>query len=220
MLCSLNEIETEVRKAARGARLPWGLAEEAGYAARFLSAYQIPCLSAFLLLFDWRRDRAQETMTPVVDAQHGWRSGGDGLCAITAGSVWQDFGYAAMMSETIELHNIIAPTLLAPFVAATTLRSAITLALHWPRVTFWFCADRMWLAGEPEDIGCTKAAVVTIRQCTSAPSIGLACVRHWQGVPVDDRTWSRLREYAARTYVPTSAASRLYGAGAGLLDND
>ncbi len=32
--------------------------------------------------------------------------------------------------------------------------------------------------------------------------------------------WSQLTEFAKRTYVPASEASRLAGAGAGLIDND
>lgn len=37
-------------------------------------------------------------------------------------------------------------------------------------------------------------------------------------VPAD--IWDRLSDFAARTFVPESAASRSSGAGAGLLDND
>lgn len=36
---SLGEVEALCKKAARGAGLPWGLAEEAGFAARWLSAH-------------------------------------------------------------------------------------------------------------------------------------------------------------------------------------
>ena len=39
MHASLNEIESLCKKAARGAGLSWGLAEEAGKAARWLSAH-------------------------------------------------------------------------------------------------------------------------------------------------------------------------------------
>lgn len=39
-------------------------------------------------------------------------------------------------------------------------------------------------------------------------------------VTVSEQLWQKLTDYAAKTYVPTSAASRLAGAGAGLTDND
>ncbi len=37
---------------------------------------------------------------------------------------------------------------------------------------------------------------------------------------VDDGLWDQLQTFAARTYVPATAASREKGAGAGLTDND
>ena len=42
MTFSLNEIEAIGKRAARGAGLPWGLAEEAGKAARWLTARGLP----------------------------------------------------------------------------------------------------------------------------------------------------------------------------------
>lgn len=39
-------------------------------------------------------------------------------------------------------------------------------------------------------------------------------------VDVPDQVWAVLAEYAARTYVPETEASRNSGAGAGLTDND
>lgn len=47
---SLGEVEALCKKAARGAGLPWGLAEEAGFAARWLSAHGLD--GAGLLLAD------------------------------------------------------------------------------------------------------------------------------------------------------------------------
>jgi len=37
--CSLSEIDALARKAARGAGYSWGIAEEVGKSARWLSAY-------------------------------------------------------------------------------------------------------------------------------------------------------------------------------------
>lgn len=39
-------------------------------------------------------------------------------------------------------------------------------------------------------------------------------------VTVSDQLWQQLGDFAAKTYVPASDASRLAGAGAGLTDND
>ncbi len=39
-------------------------------------------------------------------------------------------------------------------------------------------------------------------------------------ITVSETTWRSLQAFAAKSYVPASAASRLAGAGAGLTDND
>jgi hypothetical protein len=41
---TLAEIESYLRKAARASGLEWGLAEEAGKAARWLAAFDLPLL--------------------------------------------------------------------------------------------------------------------------------------------------------------------------------
>ena len=49
-LLSLNQIEQTTRKAARGAGLAWGLADETGRAVRWLHAHGLPGVAA---LADW-----------------------------------------------------------------------------------------------------------------------------------------------------------------------
>ena len=51
MIYSLSEIDATCKKAARGSGLSWGYAEEAGKAARWLAAHQLPStelLAAYL----------------------------------------------------------------------------------------------------------------------------------------------------------------------------
>lgn len=40
------------------------------------------------------------------------------------------------------------------------------------------------------------------------------------GMAIDRERWSRLMQFAHRTYVPATERSRLEGAGAGMIDND
>ena len=47
MIVSFNEIETTILKAARGAGMEWGLAEEAAQAARFLARLGLPFEAPF-----------------------------------------------------------------------------------------------------------------------------------------------------------------------------
>jgi hypothetical protein len=218
MLCSLNEVEMQVRKAARGAGFSWGLAEEAGWAARFLEAHRLPCLAALIALLDWRQGRPHAVVAPDVEGAV-WRARGGCLCAITTGSAWHDFATDSRLSEPVEFRTIAAPALLAPFIAATARRLARPLALRGGPVTMSFDVDRMWLSGRRAALSCPVAEALTVHALETVPNTS-ACSAVSGGVDVDDRTWSQLGHYAVRTYVPTTVDSRLYGAGAGLLDND
>jgi hypothetical protein len=218
MLCSLTEVEMEVRKAARGAGFSWGLAEEAGWAARFLETHQLPCLAALTGLLKWREQRPHGLVSPVVEGAV-WRARGGCLCAITTGSAWQDLATASRLAEPVEFRTIAAPALLAPFIAATARRLARPLALSGGAVTLSFDAHRVWLTGGREALSCRVARSLTVQALETVPNTS-ACTALSGGVDVDDHIWSQLGDYAARTYVPSTVDSRRYGAGAGLLDND
>jgi hypothetical protein len=218
MLCSLNEIESEVRKAARGVGLAWGLAEEAGWAARFLATRQLPSISVFVTFFDWREGRGHNAVSPIVE-EPIWRAHGGRLCAITTATAWQDFLGCSMSSGSMHFDNTSAPLLFAPFVAAVSSRLGRSLVLQWPGVALFFSENRVWFAGNREELSRSRIAAMNIGDRPPGPDATL-CASNWRGVSIDDQDWSRLTDYAARTYVPSSAASRLYGAGAGLLDND
>ena len=87
---SLNELEALARKAARGAGLPWGLAEDAGWAVRWLEARELP---AATLLAHWldRRPRS----TPVPQRDKGiWTGGNAPLCPLVTGPMLAEIGRA------------------------------------------------------------------------------------------------------------------------------
>lgn len=89
MICSLNEIEMLVRKAVRGAGYDWGLAEEAGKAARRLALAGHDAVAALLALcerFDGtdHADRAPAAIDGI------WQAPGGLLCPLVAGTVLGD----------------------------------------------------------------------------------------------------------------------------------
>ena len=88
---SLGEAEALAREAARGAGLPWGLAEEAGRAARALCAADLPGLDALALRL-------------LVG----------GPCPIRAGCRASDAG------EVPKVLDVAVPLLLLPFLAPLT----------------------------------------------------------------------------------------------------
>src|SRR5262249_9130674 len=91
MIVSLNEVETTILKAARGAGMAWGLAEEAAQAARWLAARRLPFEELFVSLFEAGPWRAE------IDFAHGVlkpRIADDRLCPIRAGAFVSDAGTA------------------------------------------------------------------------------------------------------------------------------
>ncbi len=109
---SLGEIEATVRKAARGAGLPWGLAEEAGKALRWLAAHGIDGRPAFADLLD--RHAAGLVSVRIAEADGRW-SGADGpLCPVALGAALMD--HALLPAPAIAAGPVLHPELLTPFV--------------------------------------------------------------------------------------------------------
>ena len=83
IVVSLAEIDAMGRKAARGAGYAWGMAEEAGRAARWLAAYRLPGpqrLAALLATCDG----LLADYVPL-NTELPWRSTGGKLCGGSGG---------------------------------------------------------------------------------------------------------------------------------------
>ena len=105
---TLAEIRSTCLKAARGAGCPWGLAEEAGEAARMLEAHGVPAVSALAALLQAPRACAC--------------GGGSGpACGISEAAAWSD------NPQEAQYPSLAAPVLLlAPMLAAGGWR------MEWP----------------------------------------------------------------------------------------
>lgn len=209
MIVSLNEVEARALKAARGAGLAWGLAEEAGAAARFLAARRVDWVASLAALL------GAEPMVspPIVDGAilrpadpQGW------LCPIRTGAFLSDLGLADALVE-----RVLHPLWLVPFV---TRGAEGPRCLAWPGAILHLTEHAIaWTEGDA--IGAPYAAQVTIGAATTPTVPGSWHRPASGGVDVDDAAWAALGRFEALTYVPESAATRLFGAGTGLLtDND
>jgi Protein of unknown function (DUF3726) len=215
---SLNEIEAQLRKAARGAGHSWGLAEEAGKAGRWLAMHGIDGLSAFAALFEQNDGRSYDEMAPR-SSEGIWRAGDGRLCPLIAGAALADRAEDFANGSTVRLATISWPILLAPFAATVASVTGAPIALEWPGVLFTF-----------EDAGIRVEAASDVSTTASAPHAScrrLASAAQGRilrpeivGAIVAPDVWRRLDSFVQRTYVPASEQSRLKGAGAGLLDTD
>jgi hypothetical protein len=201
MIVSLNEIETTALKAARGAGYPWGLAEEAGKACRWLAE---------------REERDFGWLAPLYAILQAPPP--PGSCPIARGAALADDPGGALPAGTTGLGVIHAPGLVIPFLvsAACTLGEPLLLSAEGlrfrasPGEEAFEC--RSWTA-------VAQPSAVTITRGGPMPLLRLL-KRKGPGVAVSAQYWRFLDPFVARTYVPESESSRLKGAGAGLLDND
>ena len=205
---SLGEIETAGRRAARGAGLSWGLAEEAGHAARWLCAQGLP--GAEMLTRD---DGACYDSLAPVRVEGVWAARSGPLCPLIAGAALCDRAADLAAGREIALKSTSHPLLLAPFVAGAAALAGTTLRLRWPDASMTIGPDWIAVDGVEEMALRTRSAArVSCRLADDAPA---ARSRRDADRPVDAETWSRLGAFA-----PASEVSRLAGAGARLSDND
>ena len=102
MAFSLNEIEATCKRAARGAGLPWGLAEEAGKAARWLTARGLPGAEELAEVLARNDGKSYGDLAPV-SADGVWRAPAGRLCPIVTGAALCDRAAEIAAGTEIEL---------------------------------------------------------------------------------------------------------------------
>lgn len=209
MNVSLGEVEAMARKAARGAGYGWGMADEAGFATRWLEARG---QGGVTTLADWLTKAAEQDITRLAPRDlTGWTSAAGHLCPLLTGAALSDA--AGDIPDTGQmLPTVKAPLLLLPFAAHLARTRGRLICLETDRGTASVSKDDATLTGEwtppesPVSIELIEGRIETTpRQTRAFP---------------DAAAWTTLNRLAARTYAPATEASRLKGAGAGLTDND
>ncbi len=209
MSLSLNEVETLAKKAARGAGYPWGLAEEAGLATRWLWGQGIDGCQEIAGLLGMCDGSDLSGWGPRPGAH--WVAQYGTLCPIAAGAALSDHA-RLLPDETLTLENVARPMLLAPFAALAARRLQTQIALSWPETRLTTDGETLHIQGPA---GAARATVTVAK----AETLNNACPKLTRANP-DSDTLKCLETFAHRTYAPATQASRLNGAGAGLSDND
>ena len=229
MRVSLSEVEATVRKASVGVGLPLGLAEDAGRAAAWAALVGVgdPGLfAAALEALDTGRsvgadaDRAAtETLAPV--------DGAGPLSALIAGPVACDVLLSAAAAVTLVAVDYPAVVLFEALEACDGLAGELRVDWRDPDGaaievvrrgdgTIDGLAKRPALAGlGPADMRLALIGGPVPPPVAAARPDVLA-----EGVAVDDARWRCIAAFAARLLVEGSEASRLSGAGDGVVDID
>ncbi|RMH40079.1 MAG: DUF3726 domain-containing protein [Alphaproteobacteria bacterium] len=211
MTFSLGEVEAVARKAARGAGYSWGMAEEAGRAARWLCAAGLD--GAGLLAEALAAADGTDPAELAPRALDDWRGPSGRLCPLMAGAALSDA--VAFWKETgVTMAGVTVPALVLPFAAMAARASGANVTVRWADVTAVTDGRALSLCGAanlptgPADVSVSAGGAMTAPLAARTRATPRA------------EDWAALNALAARTYAPATEESRMKGAGAGLTDND
>jgi Protein of unknown function (DUF3726) len=213
VIFSLAEIQAACLKAARGSGLPWGLAEEVGASAAWLSAAGLPGPELILQFLQQPKCEAPQ-MIPGI-----WRAARGGpLCPVIAGTALSDFAALpeCLGPERLVLKDLAYPLLILPFAAQIARRLARSLEVEWPNVRAVLGLEgyRLSIALPESEL----APLATVALAWAGQVDGLVPVGR-SGKRVALTVWQQLDELAMRTMVPATARSHA-DAGSSASDND
>ncbi len=214
---SRNEIEALCQKAARGAGLSWGIAEEVVFSIGWLESKGIAGASELLALLDIGSGPSWGLRGPTI-ASEGWLAPtSQPICPILCGAAISDFAQrteADCDKTSLRLPPMFRPILMLPFVAGLAASRGINIRM--------VCGDIVM--AEVDHSG----AVVSVS--SAFPDVSSVTISGGEGLdprsetkrdllPMSPENYAALNRYALKTTVPASEASRA-GAGAGGTDND
>lgn len=212
---TLAETESYLRKAARASGLDWGIAEEAGKAARWLAAFDLPGPETMLAHMQNLAGKDYEAFTPESSFEP-WQARGGVLCPIITGAALADRSALMLDGSAVKLGKTAYPVLLVAILgqaarhhrcAFTTCWSGLRVDCSGHGLTIEGDRDQLLLA-EVDQVCCCKTDAVQPQQTASTLSYA-----------IDEKIFKRIDALAFKTYVPATEESRA-GAGAGLTDND
>ena len=239
MIWSLNEVDAAGRKAARGAGLCWGSAEEAGRAARWLAQWGLPgpaALAGVLAALD-----GADPATHAPRLRNGvWQSDHAPLSPFAVGAALWDRA-AVDRGHGVRIGPCLWPVLILPYAGWIAAARGCAIRVSWPGVTaltgpdgglrccegdaLMPLTDGLTLADADDTLAAAPFAAVGETLAAAGNPFAAAGDaapvlprRTEADVAPDDA--ARLETLAHRTYAPATEASRLSGAGSGLTDND
>ncbi|MBF9059875.1 DUF3726 domain-containing protein [Rhodobacterales bacterium HKCCSP123] len=214
VVLSLGELEATARKAARGAGYAWGVADEAGRAARAMAEIGLDGARLLRELADAVAARPHHSLVPArLDSI--WAATEGPLCPIRAGAALCDLA-RSLPEGGMAVSRVLVPGLFLPFAAdAARVRDA-PVTLSWRGGIVGIGPE-----GLPRASGVLKLAEAAEADLFLHPGgTALPAAPHETRARPDPAAWDVLLSLAHRTYAPATEASRLSGAGAGLSDND
>ena len=214
-LATLAEIEFYLRKAARAMQLDWGICEEAGKAARWLAAFDLPGPELLLAQLQQIENKTYRDFIPDC-SQVPWQSPCGLVCPIIAGAALADRSAQMLEGKVFELAGVTRPLLLAATVGQAARCHQTVFTTSWAGVSVSCYENGLSIDGNRDDLLLAKVDRVSCRQNEGSTPQQLPSTMAYS---IDENIWKQIDALAFLTYAPATEESRA-GAGAGLTDND
>lgn len=207
MRCSFNEIEATLMKAAVGGGLPHGVAVDAARAGVWLCRHGQDGVGSVLSALRQADDVA---VLSGHDGQVVWEGGAVIACLVAIDAV-----QSGTDGDGVRVRGLHSIDFLIGHASVVAQDRSLEFILRTP-------AGDLRIAGAWPDTGPVQIADgEEISVCLAAGEPAQPAMTQFAAtshVPLS--AWQKALALAARTYVPSSQASRERGAGAGLIDND
>lgn len=212
---TLAEIEAYIRKAAGAVHLDWGISEEAGKAARWLAAFDLP--GPELLLAHLQNIDGLNYHDFIPDcSQLVWKAESGIICPVIAGAALADRSANMLDGKVFELSNVAHPLLLAATVGQAARCHQTVFTTSWANVSVSCFENGISIDGDWNDLLLDKTDAVSCRQGEASTPDQLPSTMAYS---IENDVWQQIDALAFKTYAPATEESRA-GAGAGLTDND
>ncbi|WP_423908067.1 DUF3726 domain-containing protein [Candidatus Spongiihabitans sp.] len=205
---SIGETSVLAIKAARGVGMPWGLAEEAGFALRWLSQNSAPGVSALCRYLSFHKTALEEDIPPAV-----WPDSQSWHCPLHLGAAISD----GVIDLPVTVPGVREPLLLLPFLA-TRATDGWLVSLEMGPTRVMVASDRFASNIADTNLLIDQASCRITFKDGALPASGRQTNSR---IPTTvTECLAVLTRFAHHTYAPATEESRLVGAGAGLNDND
>lgn len=207
---SQNEIVGMLHKASIGAGFPVGLAEDISRAGAWLCAKGYDGVGAVLSSIN------NGMVKPVNPMRDGASLLFPNAKVAVCGPSVLDLLASEDATESVRLNNADSPLLFLGLAGVWLKESAMEVTITFSDAVEANVSNAgLVISGNIDDAGNDL-----LISCTHSPEPSVANHSEQGPVFVNETLWHHAEALAAKTYVPSSAASHTKGAGAGLVDND
>lgn len=216
---SCNEAASLCMKAARGAGMSWGMAEEAGFAASWLVAQGLDGPSYLRAHLERADGRDWLDLCPTIVPGSWQNAKGHVACPIILGATMCDYAQlpeGPVAGATIMLGPVSAPILLLPFLSELGRAHRLIFTLSGPTGSVCIAGDHASLQAAAKLL---DAAQLELSMSVKADATSKHTATSTPNAKTTSTTIAALNTFAMRTTVPATDASRA-GAGSTLSDND